>query len=335
MGQAQHSGITGARTVIGQDGRRMGSALVIRDLAKHYASRRGTVLAVDGLDLDVPDSGVFGFLGANGAGKTTTIRAVVGLLSPSSGSIKLLGVDVPDRLEEVVDRVGALVEQPLFFPNFTGRRNLALLAASRGFPKRRVGEVLKTVGLADRADHRFSTYSLGMKQRLGVASVLLKDPDLLILDEPANGLDPAGIIEMRELMRNLGAQGRTVFVSSHLLSEVEQTCDRVAIVDKGRVLRAGSVDELLRQGGSRYTVKVAGGANERDRAAAAIALGGWHVIVADSGDLIVEVEPERAHEVTRRLAGDGLYVSELTPLTRTLEEAFLAITSGAEGEATP
>jgi ABC-2 type transport system ATP-binding protein len=165
-----------------------------------------------------------------------------------------------------------------------------------------------------------------MKQRLGVASVLLKRPDLLILDEPANGLDPAGIIEMRELVRELGAQGHTVFVSSHLLSEIEQTCDRVGIVDRGRIVSVGRVEELLAVGGSHYTVKVPGGADARDRAVAVLGAQGWTVALDDDGDAVVDVEPERAHEITRLLASEGLYISELTPVTRTLEEAFLAIT---------
>jgi ABC-2 type transport system ATP-binding protein len=304
----------------------MASALVIRGLSKHYKSRRGVIRAVDGLDLDVPAGGVFGFLGANGAGKTTTIRAVVGHLRPTSGSIKVLGVDVAKRLDHVIDRVGALVEQPQFFPGFTGRRNLRLLAASRGFPDLRVDEVLDRVGLSDRADRRYSTYSLGMKQRLGVASVLLKDPDLLVLDEPANGLDPAGIIEMRELVRSLGAEGRTVFVSSHLLSEIEQVCDRVGIVDRGRIVRVGTVDELLKVGSSRYTVKVPGGTEARDHVLQVLADGGWAAVPDADGDAVVDVEAERAHEVTRLLASEGLYLSELSPITRTLEEAFLAIT---------
>ncbi len=305
----------------------MGDAIAIRGLVKHYPSRHGVVRAVDGLDLDVPSGGVFGFLGANGAGKTTTIRAMVGHLRATSGSIKVLGVEVPRRLDDVIDRVGALVEQPQFFPGFTGRRNLALLAASRGFPKRRVDEVLATVGLDERAERRFSTYSLGMKQRLGVAAVLLKDPELLILDEPANGLDPAGIIEMRQLVRDLGAQGRTIFVSSHILSEVEHMSDRVGIVDRGRILRTGRVEDLLRgAGGSRFVVKVPGGEAERDHAMQVLAADGWAVVLDDNGNAAVDVEPERAHEITRRLASEGLYVSELTPVTRTLEDAFLAIT---------
>ncbi len=320
----------------------MDTAIAIRGLTKHYSSRRGAVRAVDGLDLDVPTGGVFGFLGANGAGKTTTIRAIVGHLRATSGSIKVLGTDVPGDLESVIDRVGALVEQPLFFPGFTGRRNLSLLARSRGFPQSRVAEVLHTVGLDARADRRFATYSLGMKQRLGVASVLLKDPELLILDEPANGLDPAGIIEMRNLVRELGAQGRTVFISSHLLSEIEHTCDRVGIVDRGRILRVGSVAELLSLGGSQFRVKVPGGADARAQAQRTLTSAGWHVMADEAGDLLVDVEAERAHEITRTLAADGVYVGELAPVARSLEEAFLAITGtaphaddGHEGMAAP
>ena len=214
------------------------AAIEITGLRKVYGSRP-PVVALDGLDLEVPVGGVFGFLGPNGAGKTTTIRAMVGHLRASSGNIRLLGADVANSLATVIDQVGAFVEQPSFFPGFSGRRNLVLLARSRGFPPARVEEVLETVGLSERADGRFAGYSLGMKQRLGVAAVLLKDPRLLILDEPTNGLDPGGMLEMRTMMRRLGAEGRTVFVSSHLLAEVQQTCDHVAVVARVGALRPG------------------------------------------------------------------------------------------------
>jgi ABC-type multidrug transport system ATPase subunit len=301
-------------------------ALEAIGLIKQYRGRRGPIRAIDGLDLEVPEGGVFGFLGANGAGKTTTIRAAVGLLRLNRGTMRVLGAVVPDELPTVIDRIGALVEQPSFFPGFSGRRNLALLARSRRISLGRVDEVLKTVGLEERAESRFATYSLGMKQRLGVAAVLLKDPELLILDEPANGLDPQGILEMRVLLRHLSGEGRTVFVSSHILSEIQQTCDRVAIVAHGRTVASGTVTELLQGTVSRYRVAVPGGEAEHGAAANALAAAGFWGSNDDRGRLVVEVTPERAHAVTRALAAASIYLSELSPIERTLEEAFLELT---------
>jgi ABC-2 type transport system ATP-binding protein len=283
------------------------------------------VVALDGLDLTVPEGGVFGFLGPNGAGKTTTIRALVGHLR-ATGSISVLGADVPGALAGVIDRVGALVEQPSFFPGFSGRTNLQLLARSRGFPPERVDAALESVGLTDRAGSRFSSYSLGMKQRLGVAAVLLKEPELLILDEPSNGLDPGGMAEMRTMIRRLAAEGRTVFVSSHLLSEVQHTCDHVAVVARGRCVATGSVTELLRGGVSRYRVVVPGGEPERNAASAVLQQQGFEVHAGDGLSLVVGAEAERAADVTRVLAGAGIFLAELTPVERTLEEAFFELT---------
>jgi ABC-2 type transport system ATP-binding protein len=297
------------------------AAIEVRGLRKSY---RG-VVALDGLDLTVPAGGVFGFLGPNGAGKTTTIRALVGHLR-ASGSISVLGVDVPGGLGSVIDRVGALVEQPSFFPGFSGRTNLQLLARSRGFPFERVDAALEAVGLTDRAGSRFSGYSLGMKQRLGVAAVLLKDPQLLILDEPSNGLDPAGMAEMRTMIRRVAAEGRTVFVSSHLLSEVQQTCDHVAVVARGRCVATGSVRDLLRGGVSRYRVVVPGGEPERNDASALLQQHGFEVYAGDGLSLVVGADAERAADVTRALAGAGIWLAELSPVERTLEEAFFELT---------
>jgi ABC-type multidrug transport system ATPase subunit len=297
------------------------AAIEVRGLRKTY---RG-VVALDGLDLTVPEGGVFGFLGPNGAGKTTTIRALVGHLR-ASGSIAVLGAEVPGHLASVIDRVGALVEQPSFFPGFSGRTNLELLARSRGFPEARVGEALAAVGLTDRAGSRFTSYSLGMKQRLGVAAVLLKDPELLILDEPSNGLDPAGMAEMRTMIRRLAAEGRTVFVSSHLLSEVQQTCDHVAVVARGRCVATGSVTDLLRGGVSRYRVVVPGGELERNSASAVLQQHGLTVHAGDGLSLVVGTDAQGAADVTRVLAGAGIYLAELSPVERTLEEAFFELT---------
>src|SRR5438105_9048453 len=232
------------------------AAIEFEDVRVSYRTRRGVVTALAGLDLAVPEGGVFGFLGANGAGKTTAIRAAVGLLRGARGRVSVLGHDVPRDLARAIDRIGALVEQPSFFASFTGRRNLELLGRTRGIGPKRVDAVLTQVGLSARGDTRYATYSLGMKQRLGVAAALMKDPQLLVLDEPANGLDPPGILEVRTLLRGLGAQGRTVFVSSHLLSEVEHTCDRVAIIAHGRCIASGRVDDLLAGGLARHRVRL-------------------------------------------------------------------------------
>ncbi len=277
--------------------------------------------ALAGLDLSVPEGGVFGFLGANGAGKTTAIRAAVGLLRGARGRVRMLGHDVPRDLPSTIDRVGALVEQPSFFPNFTGRRNLELLGRARGIGPKRVAAVLDQVGLRVRADTRFATYSLGMKQRLGIAAALMKEPDLLILDEPANGLDPPGILEVRRLMRSVAAEGRTMFVSSHILSEVEHACDRVAIVAHGKCIASGRVSELLQGTNARFRVRV-----DDQRARDVLTSGGWTVAADPDGALLVDVDPSRSHEVTSTLAGAGIYLSELTPVARSLEDVFLELT---------
>lgn len=302
------------------------AAIEVAGLTKEYRGRRGPVRALDGLDLEVPEGGVFGFLGANGAGKTTTIRAAVGHLRANRGTMRVLGATIPDELPKVIDRIGALVEQPSFFPGFSGRRNLELLARSRQIPLARVTTVLATVGLEARADSKFATYSLGMKQRLGVAAVLLKEPELLILDEPANGLDPQGILEMRNLLRQLAGEGRTVFVSSHILSEIQQTCDRVAIVAHGRTIVSGTVHDLLQGAVSRFRVAVPGDAAEHAEAANALAAAGFRGTNDERGRLVVEVTADRAHEVTRALSAASIYLSELSPIERTLEEAFLELT---------
>ena len=224
----------------------MAAVVEVRGAHKTYRRwRKPPEHAVRGLDLTVEAGGVFGFLGPNGSGKTTTIRLLLGLVRPDSGTLRVLGRSVPAQLPMVIGRVGALVETPLFFPNFSGRRNLALLARASNVPTARVQQMLELVDLAGRADDRVKGYSLGMKQRLGIAAALLKNPELLILDEPGNGLDAAGIREVRELIKRLGVSGVTVLLSSHQLGEVQQVCDRVAIMSHGQVIASGSVTELL------------------------------------------------------------------------------------------
>src|SRR5947208_16108610 len=217
-------------------------ALATRGLRKSYGSR----LALAGLDLSVPTGVVYGFLGPNGAGKTTTMRLLTGLIHPDTGSIELLGRPFGRRDRRRLFDIGALIESPAFYPYLSGRENLRALAATgASTPANKVDELLDVVGLMDRARNRVSTYSLGMKQRLGIAAAQLSDPRLLLLDEPANGLDPAGIVAMRDTLRNLAGMGKTVFVSSHILGEVRQLADIVGIIAEGHLVREGPMEELL------------------------------------------------------------------------------------------
>lgn len=298
------------------------AAIEIEGLRKTYRSRKRTITALDGLDLVVPEGGVLGFLGPNGAGKTTAIRALVGHLRADSGTCRVLGADAPKQLSTVIDRVGALVEAPGFFGRFSGKRNLSILARSRRFSQERVGEVLATVGLTDRADDQVRRYSLGMRQRLGVAAALLKDPTLVILDEPANGLDPVGIREMREMLRRLGAEGRTVFVSSHILAEVEQACDRVAVLAKGRCVAEGTVDELLAGQIADVHVRV-----PQDPAAAVEVLraAGFAAQSGSDDQLTIPCPPGEEWKITEALARRDIFLTELQRPQRSLEEAFFEL----------
>ncbi|HEX9258124.1 MAG TPA: ATP-binding cassette domain-containing protein [Acidimicrobiales bacterium] len=301
----------------------MTAVIEIEGLRKEYRRRKGRrTVAVDGLDLSVPEGGVFGFLGPNGSGKTTTIRCLLGLVRPSAGRAALLGHGA-DSLAAALRHVGAIVETPAMFPSLSGRQNLALLGAIDGIGPRRVADVLERVGLAERADDHAGKYSLGMRQRLGLAAALLKDPALLVLDEPVNGLDPAGIREIRELLRGLGNEGRTVFLSSHLLSEVEQTCDRVAIISKGRLVLAGEVDEVLARAARPALI-----VGVSDAAAARAALREAGVAAESVGEtqLRVDLPAGEAARVTRLLAEAGHWLHELRPDTVTLEDLFLSVT---------
>ncbi len=307
----------------------MSGVIQIEGLRKNYRRLRGgTTVAVDGLDLDVPEGGVFGFLGPNGAGKTTTIRCLLGLVVPSAGRISMLGADIPRGLPGVIRRVGSIVETPTQFPRFSGRRNLEILARIDGIGRSAVDDVLARVGLADRGDDLVKTYSLGMKQRLGIGAALLKDPAILLLDEPANGLDPAGIVEVRELLRRLGAEGRTVFVSSHILSEIQQTADRVAILARGRCVREGAVaDVLASRGGEGLIVRL----RDLEAGRAALAGAGLEAIVA--GDALrVVVAPAEGERVSRTLAERGLYVTELRREEVDLETVFLELTRDQDAD---
>jgi len=302
----------------------MANAIEIHGLRKTYRRRRGTTVAVAGLDLEVPEGGVFGFLGPNGSGKTTTIRCVLGLARPTSGSLQLLGRSVPGGLAEVMGRTGAIVETPALFPTMTARENLRLLGSAVGIGPARVDETLETVGLADRSDDLVKKYSLGMKQRLGLAAAILKEPDILILDEPANGLDPVGMREVRRLLRRLADEGRTVFVSSHILAEIEQTCDRVAILSRGRCVANGSVAEVLAAAGGESSVLVK--LPDLRAGARVLTEAGMRTEPGD-GVLRVFVDPSESARITRLLSGAGLWLTELRPEGASLEDVFLGLTS--------
>jgi ABC-2 type transport system ATP-binding protein len=302
----------------------MDTVIETRSLTKRF----GTRAAVDSVDLTVPAGVAFGFLGPNGAGKTTMIRTLLGLTQPTSGEVMLLGLPQPSKRAEALARVGAIVEEPKFHPHLTGRENLKIVAAARDrAAEARIPGWLERVGLAQRADERVKTYSLGMRQRLGIARCLIADPALLILDEPMNGLDPAGILELRHLIRSFVDEGRTVFLSSHLLDEVEKTCDHVAIVDQGRIVVQGGVEEIASSGDPTLLIEV------DDEAAARRVLQGA-AIEAEGVALRVKLTPgSSAAEINRALVEAGIAVSRLEPARATLEEKFLEITSRLEGNA--
>jgi ABC-2 type transport system ATP-binding protein len=301
-------------------------ALSIRGLRKSYGSRQ----ALDGLDLTVPSGIVYGFLGPNGAGKTTTMRLLTGLLHADGGTIEILGRPFVRSNRRLLFDVGALVETPSFYPYLSARANLRELGASGPpTPRGRVDEVLELVGLRDRAAEPVSRFSLGMKQRLGIAAALLSDPKLLLLDEPSNGLDPAGIVAMREMLRHLASIGKTVFVSSHLLAEVRQMADMVGIIAAGRLVREGTINDLLNGEG---VVRVRVHPGDVGRAAGLLARLGSPEPVEEghreAGWLALRTAPDGSEEVNRRLAEGGVYAAELQ-IGSDLEELFLNLTSGA------
>jgi ABC-2 type transport system ATP-binding protein len=296
------------------------------------SKRFGDRLAVDSVELQVPRGVAFGYLGPNGAGKTTLIRMLLGLTSASTGEMRLLGLPVPQARAQALARVGAIVEEPRFHGHLSGRENLELVAAVRGGDAyRRIDESLERVGLTARAQDRVKTYSMGMRQRLGIARCLLADPELLILDEPMNGLDPAGILEFRAFVRSFVEEGRTIVLSSHLLDEVEKTCDHVAIVDRGRVVVQGSIAEL-RDGGdptvlveTRDPVATVGLLSTHPAVTRATADGmAVHAVVADLAAV---------PELNRLLVGAGQDVLRLEPAQASLEDRFLDITTRLENAA--
>jgi ABC-2 type transport system ATP-binding protein len=297
----------------------------------HGLSKRfGPTVAVDDVELLVPRGSAFGYLGPNGAGKTTLIRTLLGLTRANAGTMSLLGTPVPAERATALARVGAIVDEPRFHPHLTGRDNLRLLAAARGGDAdQRIAPSLARVGLAERAGDKVAAYSMGMRQRLGVAACLLADPELLILDEPMNGLDPAGMHEMRAMIASLAGEGRTVVLSSHLLDEVQRTCDAVAIVDHGRVIRQGSIDELIRGAGA-AVVQV--DCAEPARAKQLIDEAGIAAVTAltDTGltvTLPAGASREAVADLNRRLVRAEIDVYGLREVQASLEDWFLSVTS--------
>lgn len=295
-----------------------------RNLTKRYGER----MAVNDLSLEGRRGDVLGFLGPNGAGKTTTIRMLLGLIRPTAGSVEILGMDVGREGARALPHVGALVEQPALYPWLSGRENVRAVGdALGGVPESRIDEALDLVGLRGRDRDRVKTYSLGMKQRLGLALALLTDPDLLVLDEPTNGLDPAGIVEMRDLLRNLAARGKLVFISSHALGEVQQMCTRVAVIAQGRLMIESSVEELTRAHGA-YRVTL-------DRAEEALALiraqpWGAEARMENDGRLMTPAPDDESGALNLFLVQTGFTPQSITPYIRDLEEVFLRVTGAAQ-----
>jgi ABC-type multidrug transport system ATPase subunit len=285
-------------------------------VTKRYGER---IVAVDRLAMQVQRGEVYGFLGPNGAGKTTTLRMLLGLVRPTSGSALVLGAQPGSPAS--LARLGALIEGPTFYPFLSGRDNLRVLARYAGTPESRIEVVLDEVDLAARASDRFGTYSLGMKQRLGIAAALLKDPELLILDEPTNGMDPAGMAEMRRFIRGLGRGRRTVLLSSHLMAEVEQICDRVGVISRGRLVGEGTVDEL--RGRESLWIR-AEPLDDAERVLGSIR--GIEQVARSDGGLRIAADPAAAPEINRALVEAGIAVGELRHERASLEKVFLELT---------
>ena len=292
--------------------------------------RYGKILAVDQLTMQVPRGHIFGLLGPNGSGKTTTMGMLLGLVKPTSGTFSLLGGGTPHR--DALRRTGAIVETPSFYPYLSGRNNLAYFQGLSGRGDRReVDELLAKVDLADRANDRFRNYSLGMKQRLGLAYALLGDPELLFLDEPTNGMDPAGMAEVRDLIRSLATGGRTVLLSSHLLHEVEQVCDSVAILSKGKLIAQGNVEELVR---SRTGGQVRLSTTDNAKAVEILSALDWvGSVTMDGESVVVNAASERSSELSAALGRSEIYVTEMATDQASLEQYFLDVTGSDDEQA--
>ncbi|HEX2144141.1 MAG TPA: ABC transporter ATP-binding protein [Glycomyces sp.] len=295
-------------------------AVMTRDLTRSF----GAATAVDGVDIEVRPGEIYGFLGANGAGKTTTMRMLLGLTAPTRGRATVLGRPAGDP--KALARTGVLIEEPALYPYLSGRDNLRAMGRYTAVSAERVEQVLETVGLTDAAERRVATYSLGMRQRLGVGMALLKDPELLVLDEPTNGLDPAGVVHMRNMISSFAAEGRTVLLSSHALGEVDQICDRVGVLADGRLVAQGSVAEIRGEGALLV--------HASPTPAAADLLGarfGRDNVHLDPGGIAVRVDPALAATVNRVLVEAGLEVSALAWRERTLTDSFFELTAATTG----
>jgi len=297
-----------------------------RELVKRY----GELTAVDHVALTVERGDVFGYLGPNGAGKTTSLRMMLGLIAPTSGDVRLFGRDPNVVGARALDGVAGFVEGPRFYPYLSGRKNLRLLAdLDGGAAAARIDEVLDVVELRDRAKDRVGGYSHGMRQRLGIAASLLRDPKLLLLDEPATGLDPAGMRDMRELVKRLAGEGITILLSSHILAEVEELCNRVAIIRRGKIIYEGRLDELLESAGGEYRLRT----TDQERARAALLAHGVSSLEAVDGELRFRAEPAEVEALTIVLGRAGIGIAALVPHTATLEELFLGMTEHEEAVA--
>ncbi len=321
--QAQNTSTAATGTSPSQAGE---TVLRTYDLTKYYGSR----VAVNHLNLEIRRGEIVGFLGPNGAGKTTSIRMLLGLIAPTAGRVEVFGHDLATERASLLPHIGALVETPALYLHLTGRENLrAVGAVLGGVPHQRIEVVLEQVGLQTRQKDRVRTYSLGMKQRLGVGIALLNNPDLLILDEPANGLDPAGIVEMRDLLHRLAGEGKTIFLSSHLLSEVQQICSRVAVINAGKLVADKTVAELTR-GQGEYAVQL-------ERAKEALALlqqqpWGKNARLDGADVLITSAPQENGRDLYTFLAQAGFTPDSLAPATQNLEEVFFSLINAHEGD---
>ncbi len=301
------------------------SVVVTTDLTRRF----GTVTALDRLTVEVPGAGVIGLVGPNGSGKSTLIRILLGLIRPTGGNATVLGSAISSP-RDYASRVGVLIESPAFIPGLSARSNLVSLAHLRRLPLERVDAVLAQVGLVGRDREPVRRFSLGMKQRLGIAAALLSDPELLILDEPTNGLDPAGIVEVRELLRDLGREGRTVIVSSHQLSEIEAVCDHLVIIRFGELIFSGPMAEVMKR--TREHIDIAAEhAADTGRLESALVAGGWSVTQADAV-LRVAAGADRAADLNRAAAAAGVTLSRLVVAQDNLEEIFLEMTGRVDGE---
>jgi ABC-2 type transport system ATP-binding protein len=300
--------------------------LAARGLVKRY----GELVAVNGVDLNVDAGDVYGFLGPNGAGKTTAMRMILGLIRRDEGEARLFGRDPQTEGPAALEGVAGFVENPNFYPYLTGRRNLELLAAFDGGEAReRIDRMLRLVDLDTRAGDKVGGYSQGMRQRLGLAASLLRDPRLLILDEPTNGLDPGGIRDMRSTITRLSEEGMTVFLSSHILSEVEEVCTRVAIIRRGRIVYEGSLEELHGSAGTRYRLRTT------DKATAVSVVSSFEAlreVEVEPEDIVFTGDAQVAAEVSRRLLAAGAAITALIPETATLEHLFFELTDDGESQ---